>query len=59
MIKLNIIYACINEVCSSCGAANRWWVSRKGYDSVEYSNWCETTLCPKCFDCIEHNGRRD
>jgi hypothetical protein len=43
-----IFWAHITETCACCGAANRWWVSRKGYDSPEYGSWTETGLCPKC-----------
>lgn len=44
-----MLFAYITETCSSCGAANRWWVSRVGYSSTQYINWVETSLCPKCY----------
>ena len=43
-----MIFALINEVCVSCGAQNRWWLSKKGYGE-DYGNWTETGLCPRCL----------
>lgn len=46
---MTMIIALTTETCVSCGAQNRWWVSRKGYNQ-EFINWTETGLCPRCHD---------
>ena len=45
---MSIIIALITETCVSCGAQNRWWLSKKGYGE-DYGNWTETGLCPRCY----------
>lgn len=44
------LHAYGQEICAECGTLNRFWVSRKGYNSPEYLNWIDTGLCPKCHD---------
>ena len=46
MTELCLIHAYGLECCASCGAHNRYWVSKKGYGE-EYITWLETGLCPK------------
>lgn len=48
-INMERMYAFGGEYCYACGACNRWWAVRYGYDSKEYANWIETLLCPKCY----------
>ena len=48
--RIAILHSYGHETCAECGTQNRYWVSRKGYDSPEYMNWIDTGLCPRCHD---------
>jgi len=41
------LFAWITETCASCGAHNRWWMSKLPVDDEKIIFWLETGLCPK------------
>lgn len=46
----------ITETCAECGAQNRWWLSKLGYNSLAFINWIKTGLCPRCHDPKERDN---